>query len=175
MKLLDGCGSSSLETLSEGSFPHKLIWRSLAPVKVSFFAWEASHGKILTCDNLQKKGFTLVNRCFMCKEDSESVSHLLLHCKVARVLWDLAMSCVGVSWVAADSVKRRRRQPGCYLWSFFGVSGGSEIEECLRLLKPQFSALLTFSLRLFFWEKGKFNSSSLKLVDLLDSLYMGCT
>jgi len=39
------------------------------------------------------------------QEDSESTSHLLLHYKVARVLWDLAMSCVGVSWVASDSVK----------------------------------------------------------------------
>jgi len=76
----------------------------LAPVKVSFFVWEASHGKILTCDNLEK-GFALVNRCFMCKEDSESVSHLLVHCKIARVLWDLAFSSVGVSWVASDSIK----------------------------------------------------------------------
>ena len=105
LKLLDGCCSSFLETLGEGSFPHKLIWRSLAPIKVSFFVWQASYGKILTCDNLQKKGFTLVNSCFICKEDSESTSHLLLHCKVARVLWDLTISCVGVSWVAFNSIK----------------------------------------------------------------------
>ena len=37
LKLLDGCGSLSLGTISEGSFPHKLIWRTLAPIKVSFF------------------------------------------------------------------------------------------------------------------------------------------
>jgi len=104
LKLLD-LSYSSLETLNGGGFPYKLIWRSLAPVKVSFFVWEASHGKILTCDNLQKKGFTLVNRCFMCKGDSESMSHLLFHCKFARVLWDLTISCLGVSWVAFDSIK----------------------------------------------------------------------
>ena len=45
LKLLDGCGSLSLGTINEGSFPHKLIWRTLAPIKVSFFVWEASHGR----------------------------------------------------------------------------------------------------------------------------------
>jgi len=57
LKLLD-LNYSSSKTLCERSFPCKLIWRSLAPIKVSFFVREASHGKILTCDNLQKKGIT---------------------------------------------------------------------------------------------------------------------
>jgi len=34
--------------------------------------------------------------------------------------------------------------------SFFGVFGGSEIEECLRILKPLFSTSKTFSSRLSF-------------------------
>jgi len=34
--------------------------------------------------------------------------------------------------------------------SFFGVFGGSVIEEFLRISKPQFSALKTFSPRLSF-------------------------
>ena len=35
----------SLQFPIEGRFPSRLIWRSLAPLKVSF-VWEATHGKI---------------------------------------------------------------------------------------------------------------------------------
>uniref|UniRef100_A0A7C9AS09 Reverse transcriptase zinc-binding domain-containing protein n=1 Tax=Opuntia streptacantha TaxID=393608 RepID=A0A7C9AS09_OPUST len=73
---------SQMEISGNSGFPCQLIWRTLAPVKVAFFVWEASHGKILTIDNLHKRGFTLVNRCYMCKEDSESVD---ICCFTARL------------------------------------------------------------------------------------------
>ena len=60
MKLLH-LNYSSL-THIEGGFFCKLIWRSLAALKVPFFVWGAAHKNILTCDNLQKKGKVMVNR-----------------------------------------------------------------------------------------------------------------
>jgi len=76
MKLLN-LNYSAMGILGVRGFPCQLIWRALVPVKVSFFVWEASHGKILTIDNLQRRGITLVNRCYMCKGDSELVDHFI--------------------------------------------------------------------------------------------------
>ena len=59
---------------------------------------------MLTLDQLKRLGRALANRCFLCEEDEEDINHLLLHCKKARMLWDLLLSIVGTSWVAPDSV-----------------------------------------------------------------------
>ena len=68
------------------------------PSKVGFIAWEASWGRILTLDQIKKRGRALSNRCFLCEEE-ETVEHLLLHCAKAKVLWNLFLVIVGVQWV----------------------------------------------------------------------------
>ncbi|RVW76360.1 putative ribonuclease H protein [Vitis vinifera] len=65
------------------------IWKVRVPPKVAFFAWEASWGKVLTQEQLQRRGFSLANRCFLCLSEEETVDHLLLHCVKTRVLWNL--------------------------------------------------------------------------------------
>ncbi|RVX23977.1 Syntaxin-51 [Vitis vinifera] len=42
-------------------FPSERIWRARVPPKVAFFAWEASWGKVLTQEQLQRRGFSLAN------------------------------------------------------------------------------------------------------------------
>ena len=42
-------------------FPHQLIWSNWVPTKMSFFAWEAFWGKVLTLDQIKKRGRALAN------------------------------------------------------------------------------------------------------------------
>ena len=48
-------------------FPSKSIWRTKVPLRMTFFAWSMTLGKILTMDNLKKQHVIVVDRCFMCK------------------------------------------------------------------------------------------------------------
>ena len=59
---------------------------------------------MLTLDQLKRRGMTLANRCFMCEEEEETIDHLLIHCKFAKMLWDLLLSIVGISWVFSNTV-----------------------------------------------------------------------
>ncbi len=42
-------------------FPWKSIWRVKAPRRVYLFVWSVAWGKILTCDNLMRQGYSLTS------------------------------------------------------------------------------------------------------------------
>ena len=95
---------SFYKVLKPGSsvlFPMKIIWKSCVQPKVSFFTWEASWGKVLTLDQVKKRGWALANRCYFCQADEESINHLLLHCENTRASWEMfftLFSVLGVSF-----------------------------------------------------------------------------
>ncbi|RVW34126.1 hypothetical protein CK203_084378 [Vitis vinifera] len=86
-------------------FPEKEVWGSYAPLRTRFFAWEAVWGKISTIDMLMRRGWSMANRCNLCKENEETVNHILIHCDKTRDLWNLLFSSFGVVWVLPDSVR----------------------------------------------------------------------
>ena len=47
-------------------------------------------------DNLKRRGWTLVNKCFLCKGEEESCDHIIFHCSKASLLWQLVFSLFGV-------------------------------------------------------------------------------
>ena len=86
-------------------FPKNGIWVENVPSKLAFFAWEATWGRVLTLDRLQKRGWQLLNRCYLCGSEEENVNHLLIHCTVVRVLWEIVLGVFGAQWVFPETVK----------------------------------------------------------------------
>ena len=85
-------------------FPYHSIWNSVVPLKIGIFTWEAVWGKVLTLDNLKRRGMAFTNRCFLCEEGEETINHLQIHSRSAKMLWDLLLSIGGISWVFPSSV-----------------------------------------------------------------------
>ena len=87
-------------------FPTLSVWNNMVPLKVGFFAWEASWGKVLTLDQLKKRGRSLANRCYLCEEEEETLNHLLVHCSKVKMLWELILAIVGFGWIFPFSVRQ---------------------------------------------------------------------
>ena len=99
--------------------------------------WEASHGKVLTIDNLRKRDICVLDWCYLCRCDAESVDHILLHCLVAKGLWSHMFSMLNLPWIMPSRVaevlmcwKRKFDDPtASVVWKiyhlvFSGVYGG---------------------------------------------------
>ena len=95
----------ALEPRTSISFPWSNIWKVWVHPRVSFFTWEATWGKTLALDQVQKRGWSLANRCFLCHVKEESINHLLVHCVKTRVMWELLFALFRVSWVLPSSIK----------------------------------------------------------------------
>ena len=55
--------------------------------------------KILTMNQLQKRGFSLASRCPLCKEAEETMEHLLIHCPKIWSMWTILFNLSGGGWV----------------------------------------------------------------------------
>lgn len=93
-----------LTNKSTPSYPWKSIQKAKAPTRVDFFTWTVAKGKILTLENLRKRNICVINRCCMCRNDQESVYHLLILCMYAYSLWNFVFCFFGVSQVLAKHV-----------------------------------------------------------------------
>ncbi|RVW13836.1 hypothetical protein CK203_079440 [Vitis vinifera] len=93
---------NDLSSRRAGLFPHGLIWNPSVPSKVCFFAWEASWGKVLTMDQLKKRGWAVANRCFLCCEEEESIDHILIHCSKLHIAI-ASSSCLSAAFAESSS------------------------------------------------------------------------
>jgi hypothetical protein len=61
-------------------------------------------GRILTVDNLRRRGFYLANWCCLCKMNEETINHLFIHYEYTADLWHLVLNIFGVSWVMSSNI-----------------------------------------------------------------------
>ena len=127
-------------------FPCRSIWNPIVPPKLGFFAWEASWGKVLTLDQLKRRGIPLVNRCFLCEDDEETIDYLLIHCSRAKMLLNLFLAITDYNWVfplmvcqfllawqSASVGKKRKRvwlaAPLCLFWTLWNERNRADFEN----------------------------------------------
>eukprot|EP00253_Pinus_taeda_P027306 PITA_27306 len=84
--------------------PWKGIWHYPTLAKIYFFSWLLCHSKILTDDNLQKRGFHSPSRCNLCKVNHESVVHLMLECTFTLQIWTELLGTLSFGIVLPSSI-----------------------------------------------------------------------
>eukprot|EP00253_Pinus_taeda_P020692 PITA_20692 len=66
----------------------KEIWDNPHCMKVKLFKWLVQQAKILTWDNLRKRGFVDPSRCHLCRQQEETTNHLLNRCTFTTIFWN---------------------------------------------------------------------------------------
>jgi hypothetical protein len=63
------------------------LWGWDCPQKIKLFSWLLIEDKLLTWNNLQKRGWYGPGFCHLCKGNEESGIHLFVHCPFTRTVW----------------------------------------------------------------------------------------
>jgi hypothetical protein len=71
------------------------IWKLKIPPRIQVFLWLFSQNKVMTRDNLRRRGMPKPLECSLCKE-IESVKHLFFECLISELLWDLVFDVFGI-------------------------------------------------------------------------------
>lgn len=66
-----------------------VVWKIEIPPKIQMFLWLQAHNRLMTVDNLLRRGIVKPRSCQFCKED-ESIAHLFFECVVAKAMWEIA-------------------------------------------------------------------------------------
>lgn len=67
-----------------GTFDWDRVWNTQLPSKVSFLVWLLVHRRVLTENNMKRRGFNMVSQCYLCRQSEEDEVHLFLSCPVSQ-------------------------------------------------------------------------------------------
>jgi hypothetical protein len=83
------------------------VWHKHIPSKVSVLVWRLLRNRLPTKDNLVHRGVLLSTNaaCVGGCGDSESATHLFLHCNIFGSLWSLVTNWLGISYVSSAELR----------------------------------------------------------------------
>ena len=73
------------------------VWKIIVPPRVNIFLWLFANNKLMSKDNLLKRGIEKSPECMFCTE-SESIQHLFFDCVVAKLIWEQIASFFNRNW-----------------------------------------------------------------------------
>jgi len=150
------------------------IWTWQLPLKYKLFLWLGASDKLLTWENLQRKGRHGPGLCVLCREATEDIHHLFLQCKFAQTVWlhILHQLSLPFHWTGASF-------PECFAtWTFdlaappslaVYVSWHLWIERNKTLfedISPSYRAVCYRTLSSFNWQQSSIKPILHKSVDL---------
>lgn len=69
------------------NFDWDLVWLNKVPSKVKIFVWLVIRNRVLTMENLQRRGIRFAGKCILCGHESEDSEHLFNGCSFSTVIW----------------------------------------------------------------------------------------
>ncbi|KAM3251621.1 hypothetical protein P3L10_005691 [Capsicum annuum] len=165
-------------------WPWKLIWKVKIPYKVACFSWVVARKAVLTHEVLKKRGFHLCSKCYMCEEESETIIHLFLHCKLTVQLWRIFLNLKGIMWVMprdtvevlecwnkysthSEHKERWKIVPACIWWTVWK-------ERNQRCFEDNYSSTQKLKMKclalFYFWCKHEYMEDAESFVDVIGSL-----
>ncbi|KAG8060373.1 hypothetical protein GUJ93_ZPchr0002g26796 [Zizania palustris] len=155
-----------------------VVWGLKVPLKIKIFLWLAYKNKILTRDNLVKRGWKgdIKNCVFCCRE--ESVQHLFFDCSVAKFIWRMVYTCFNIgpfadmkhvwdTWFGKLN-KRVRNVVGVGLAAVFWSVWRSRNDACFqnKLINDPLIFVKLICFWLSFWSKLQKSEAREKDLDL---------
>ena len=67
------------------------VWHLYSIAKINSFIWTLMHNKLLTTENLRKRGIAGPSRCALCNSEAETSNHIFLQCSISLKFWQCVL------------------------------------------------------------------------------------
>jgi hypothetical protein len=108
-----------LSTAQDLSF--KVLWKCMAPSKVTGFAWLVLLDRVPTRVNLIRRQVIIDDgnqSCVFCGNSAETVTHLFLYCNCILQVWERVLAWLGLRFMLPHSISS--------MLNFMATSSGSK-------------------------------------------------